>query len=356
MKVLIAGAAGFVGSSLARGWREANPVARILGIDNLSRPGSEANRGMLKAMGVPFVHADVRVSSDLESLPRVDWVIDAAADPGVQSGSDAHRGPRRLVEQNLAGTLNLLEYCRIHRAGFILLSTSRVYSAVSLARLDVEVENDSFRPVQGPGHPAGLSRAGVTESFPSTSPLSLYGATKLASEILALEYGENFGFPVFVNRCGNLAGSGQFGHCGQGVYNYWIRSWIRHRPLAYTGFGGKGHQVRDLLHPLDLLDLIMRQTDSERQKVPLLVNVGGGPDRALSLANLSKWCAARFGAREVAADPETRRNDVPWLVMDCARATEAWNWRPAIALDNILSEICGHAEDHPDWLDLSAEE
>ena len=89
--------------------------------------------------------------------------------------------------------------------------------------------------------------------------MSLYGATKLASEQLALEYGGAYGFPVWINRCGVLAGAGQFGRPDQGIFTYWINSWLRRRALGYTGFGGQGYQVRDCLHPADLVPLLERQ-------------------------------------------------------------------------------------------------
>src|SRR5439155_1377744 len=90
---------------------------------------------------------------------------------------------------------------------------------------------------------------GVAENFPITPPVSLYGATKLASEVIALEYGEAFGLPIWINRCGVLAGAGQFGIPDQGIFAFWINSYLRRRPLKYIGFDGQGHQVRDCLHP-----------------------------------------------------------------------------------------------------------
>src|SRR6185312_13208555 len=97
---------------------------------------------------------------------------------------------------------------------------------------------------------------GVAENFSTQAPVSLYGSAKLASELLSLEYGEAFGFPVFVNRCGVLAGAGQFGKADQGIFSFWIHSWKSKRPLKYIGFGGQGHQVRDCLHPRDLTTLL----------------------------------------------------------------------------------------------------
>ena len=84
-----------------------------------------------------------------------------------------------------------------------------------------------------------------------------------------------------------------------------------------------------------------------------VLNVGGGLANSMSLAQLSEWCADRFGRMEIDSDPIPRRYDVPWLVLDSARAALEWNWRPATKLESILDEIARHAELHPEWLDLS---
>jgi CDP-paratose 2-epimerase len=94
----------------------------------------------------------------------------------------------------------------------------------------------------------------------------LYGCTKLVSEKLALEYGETFDIPVWINRCGVLSGPGQFGRADQGIFSFWIRSYSAKRPLSYIGFGGEGYQVRDCLHPRDLLPLLRQQMISSKKK------------------------------------------------------------------------------------------
>ena len=208
MKILIAGACGFVGSVLARTLLERREDITIYGIDNLSRPGSELNRAPLRALGVRVIQGDLRAASDVSALPRVDWVIDAAANPSVLAGAVGKGASRQLMEHNLGGTINLLEFCRSAGAGFILLSTSRVYSIPSLAGLPIEVSGGAFRLTAGAELPPGISTAGIRESFSTVAPISLYGASKLASETLALEYGGTFDFPVWINRCGVLAGRG----------------------------------------------------------------------------------------------------------------------------------------------------
>src|SRR5690606_28432527 len=105
---------------LARTLVQLGKSYEIVGIDNFIRPGSEGNRDELKKLGVKLFHGDLRAPSDLESLPAVDWVIDAAANPSVLAGVDGKTSSRQLIEHNLYGTVNMLEYCKQHRAGFIL--------------------------------------------------------------------------------------------------------------------------------------------------------------------------------------------------------------------------------------------
>jgi CDP-paratose 2-epimerase len=354
-RILITGICGFVGSTLAQAFAASGSRYELFGFDNFIRPGSETNRALLKQLGVRLFHGDLRSASDLECLPPADWVIDAAANPSVLAGVDGKTSSRQLVEHNLSGTVNMLEYCKQHRAGFILLSTSRVYGIVPLASLPMDVHDRAFRVSAGAVLPWGVSAAGVSETFSTGAPISLYGATKLASEALALEYGETFGLPVFVNRCGVLAGAGQFGRPDQGIFAYWINSWLRKRPLKYIGFGGTGHQVRDCLQPRDLLPALERQLAAPKIAAEdRIANFAGGVTSAMSLRQLSDWCASEFGAHEVAADPTPRQFDIPWMVLDSAKAQRLWSWKPATPTVAVLQEIAAHARAHPDWLDVSA--
>jgi CDP-paratose 2-epimerase len=353
MKILITGICGFGGQTIAHSLLEQISGLEIVGVDNLIRPGSEQNRRKLVGLGVKFFHADVRNTSDIDGLPAADWVIDAAANASVLAGVDGAAATRQLIEHNLGGTINLLEYCRRHRAGFILLSTSRVYSIAPMTTLEVTSQGDAFRPKPDQGWPNGCSLAGFAESFSTTPPLSLYGSTKLASEILAQEYGAAFGLPVWINRCGVLAGAGQFGRPDQGIFAYWIHAYARRRPLKYIGFNGRGFQVRDALHPADLVPVLTRQLKQPSAHVEAPLNFGGGTENSMSLTQLSQWCADRFGPHRVDSDPKPRPFDVPWLVLDCRAAGQRWQWKPQTNLQAILEEIALHAEQHPEWLDLT---
>lgn len=355
MRLLITGICGFVGSTLARALPEAGFTGDIVGLDNFIRPGANSNRARLKAAGVKLFHGDLRNASDLEALPPVDFVIDAAANPSVLAGVDGRTSSRQLIEHNLSGTINLLEFCKQHHAGFILLSTSRVYSIPPLADLPVESKRGAFRPAADATLPPGLTAAGVDETFSTAAPVSLYGATKLASETLALEYGATFNLPVFINRCGVLAGAGQFGRPDQGIFAFWINSHLRRRPLKYIGFDGQGHQVRDCLHPRDLAPVLLQQFAAPALPIAdRIANFAGGAPSAMSLRQLTKWCDDRFGIHPVATEATPRPFDIPWMVLDAAKARRVWDWTPSTPTATILEEIATHAEAHPDWLDLSA--
>lgn len=353
MRLLITGICGFVGSTLARELAAAGH--QVTGFDNFIRPGSETNRAPLEKLGIKVLTADLRDAAAMAALPPADFVIDAAASASVLAGVDGKMSSRELVDHNLTGTINVLEYCKAHRAGFILLSTSRVYSIAPLAVLPTVVRHDALAPDTTQSLPPGLTPAGLTEAFATTAPISLYGATKLASETMALEYGETFGFPVFINRCGVLAGAGQFGRADQGIFAYWINAWLRKQPLKYLGFGGHGHQVRDCLHPRDLVPMLEKQFAAPSLAVAdRIANFSGGAASAMSLKQLSDWCAGRFGPQAVVADGTPRPFDIPWIVLDSAKAARVWGWRPATPTAAILREIASHAEQNPGWLALSA--
>jgi CDP-paratose 2-epimerase len=332
----------------------------------------------LRQAGIKLFHGDVRNPSDLETLPRCDWIIEAAANPSVLAGVDGKTSSRQLIEHNLVGTINMLELAKQWRCGFTMLSTSRVYSIRALAAIPVETQDDRFVPrtqAPEPGLTAqapavvndatrntqhttrslGFSSQGVGEDFSTEPPLSLYGSSKRASELLACEYAESFGLPVSVLRCGVLAGAGQFGKIDQGIFSYWIHAWRGKRPLKYIGFKGTGLQVRDCLHARDLLPLVAQQIQSPRPDAPRVLNVSGGSSQSASLRQLSAWCAERFGPHAVAAEAKERPFDLPWLVLDSSLAARTWGWKPQTALAAIWTEIAEHADKNPGWLDATAD-
>ena len=334
MKILITGICGFTGSILARTLQEFDSGIELWGIDNLLRTGSEQNRAALKPSGVHLFHGDVRCRSDFDVVPEVQWVIDAAANPSVLAGVNGGSSSRQRRFNPPKNQPRLFD-----RAADQPARDHRKRGVLSAARFLLRV--------------VGLSSEGVAEDFPTAPPVSLYGDTKLASELIALEYGEASGLPIWINRCGVLAGAGQFGIPDQGIFAFWLNSYLRRRPFKYIGFNGQGYQVRDCLHPRDVAALVWKQMKSPDRQVERVQNVGGGVASAMSLAQLSSWCAARFGKHTVGGDSASRPYDVPWMVLDSARARCQWDWQPTVRVEQIFEEIAQHAEAHPEWLEVS---
>src|SRR5262245_26673747 len=351
MRILITGGAGFVGSSLALAFRREHPGARVVAFDSLRRRGSERKLELLRRHGVDFAHGDLRQPGDLEALPgRFDLVIDAAAEPSVRAGSDG--APGYLLETNLLGTIHCLEFCRRRAGHLIFLSTSRVYSIESLRALPLEERETRFELAPGrpprkaaaageaPAALPGVSPHGLSESFPTDRARSFYGASKLASELLVQEYAAGAGLSALVDRCGVIAGPGQLGREDQGVFSLWVARHHFRRPLRYTGFGGSGRQVRDLLHPEDLFDLLLRQLSSIDAHRGAVFNVGGGPWGSTSLREWTSICAELTGhAAEPAADPATHPVDVPYYVSDHRRASAAFDWKPRRGPREIAADV-----------------
>lgn len=343
MRILITGGAGFVGSNLAVMFAQRED-ASVVAFDNLHRRGSELALARLRDAGVTFVHGDIRNPEDFESLPCSDLLIECSAEPSVHAGYDG--GTRYLVNTNLIGTVNCLDYARRHKTPVVFLSTSRIYSIPALRALPLRVERNRFVLPSGEAGP-GWSERGISEAFPTTAPRSLYGTTKLASELLIEEYNAAFGLRTIVNRCGVITGPWQMGKVDQGFFVLWAACHLYRRALSYTGFGGKGHQVRDVLHIADLFELIQLQIAAFDRHSGHCYNVGGGSGRSVSLAELTDFCRARTGAAlRPAEDPATRPTDLPYYVTDHDAVTQATGWAPKRSVEMILDEVVEWLTEH----------
>lgn len=349
MRYLVTGGCGFVGSRMCLGIKTAHPSAEIIAFDNLRRRGSEINVVDLSAAGITVVHGDIRIPADLDDIEGTfDVVIDAAAEPSVHAGTTG--SPRYVIDTNLGGTVNLLEFARKRASTFVLLSTSRVYAIDALRGIHT-TEGTSRLEVDAAQELPGVGPEGITEDFPTTGARSYYGASKLASELLAQEYAAASDLNVIINRCGVLAGAGQFGKVDQGVIALWVAAHIYGRPLKYIGFGGTGKQVRDVLHPDDLLALTLKQIDMVPAISGHVFNVGGGLPVSVSLQELTTLCCERTGNQvDIAPVPETASVDVPVYITDTTRVREATGWTPSHDAAAIVDDIATWIEGDIDRL------
>ena len=339
--ILVTGGAGFVGSSLALLFKADNPSARVVSLDNLKRRGSELNLPRLKAAGVEFQHGDIRVPADLDAVGPFDLMLECSAEPSARAGFDG--SPDYLLATNLTGTVHCLEACRRHKAALVFLSTSRVYPWQPIRDLRFVETATRFELAAGQDV-AGVSPAGLSESFNLTGPRTLYGATKLASELLITEYADMYGLQAVVNRCAVLAGPWQMGKVDQGFMVLWAANHLFNRKLAYLGFGGLGKQVRDVLHVRDLFDLLRLQLTNLSAHSGKVYNVGGGPDLSLSLLELTAMVREATGQESpMGSSAETRSGDIPWYVTDTSAVAAATGWSPRTSKAQLVGEIV-------DWL------
>lgn len=334
--LLITGGAGFIGSNLAVGFKQRYPKLKVYALDNLKRRGSEQNISRLKENGINFIHADIRNPEDLALDFNFDLMIECSAEPSVMAGID---NPLYIINTNLAGTVNCLELCRKQKADIIFLSTNRVYPYKAINRIKT-VETDTRLAWLANQDISGWTTNGVNEDFTIAGPKTLYGATKLSSELLLQEYIANYGIKGVINRCGVIAGPWQFGKVDQGVFTYWMLAHYYKEPLKYIGFGGKGKQVRDPLHVDDLFNLIDIEASRLSKISGNIYNVGGGKEASLSLYETTRLCQQITGNKiKIGTDLIGRPGDISIYLTDNSKVTKELGWKPKKTAKSILTDI-----------------
>ena len=314
----------------------------MVALDSLKRRGSELNLPRLRAAGVEFVHGDVRERDDLLAIEPVRAIVECSAEPSVLAGMGA--GADFVVQTNLLGAHNCFELARRDGAQVVFLSTSRVYPVAP--QLELHLREEETRFALEPDQPfAGASEHGVAEDFPLAGARTLYGATKLAAELLVTEYADAFGVRATIDRCGVIAGPWQMGKVDQGVFTHWLLAHYQRRPLTYIGYGGTGKQVRDLLHVDDVCELVLEQLADPGRWDGATVNVGGGVEGSLSLRETTELCRELTG-NEVPIAPvaQARPGDVPLYATDCRRLFARTDWRPRRAPRTVLEDTLGWIE------------
>lgn len=336
-KILITGGCGFAGSNLAIQLKTNHPDNKVIVFDNLKRRGSELNIFRLKEHGIIFIHGDIRNKEDFEPIGPIDTMIEAAAEPSVLSGLDST--PEYVINSNLTGTLNCLNFALKHNAEVIFLSTSRVYPIDKICGINYHESDTRFIISEEQSLP-GISATGISEAFSLEGARSFYGTSKLASEMFIQEYAAFYGLKAIINRCGVLAGPWQMGKVDQGVVVLWMARHFWKRELNYIGFGGGGKQVRDVLHIDDLYRLIELQLADFSKFRSGVFNVGGGTGISVSLKELTGICEEITGNRiTIHSVKETRTADIPVYITDNSKIQALCGWRPELSPKQILTHI-----------------
>jgi CDP-paratose 2-epimerase len=335
--ILITGGCGFVGSNLAIELKMKYSAYRILVIDNLSRSGSELNISRLQQHGIKFLHGDLRIKDDLQIEEKIDCIIDAAAEASALAG--IHSSTDYVINTNFNGTVNTLNLALKHKADLIFLSTSRVYPIQYLESINYEETEDRFE-ISALQSLEGITQKGISEAFPLNKARTIYGTTKLASELLIEEYKEFLGLNFVINRCGVITGPCQMGKVDQGVIVLWMARHFWKKSVSYLGYNGTGKQVRDIVSINDVFTLIDFQIHNIKKVNGETFNVGGGREISVSLKELTNWCSLITGNKiQINSVKESRKGDIPIYISDCRKISQVSLWKPEKNVEEILENI-----------------
>jgi CDP-paratose 2-epimerase len=340
-KLLVTGSSGLIGSEVVShfagmGWR-------VFGVDNNQRadffgPSGDTrwNQRRLIETFPTFTHIelDVRdrsgVGTTIAEL-RPSLLVHTAAQP---SHDLAASRPFDDFDVNAIGTLNLLEACRRHSADavFVHMSTNKVYgdrpNTIRLKELPTRWEYDD---------PAFAD--GISEDFPiDQSKHSLFGASKVAADVMVQEYGRYFGLKTCCLRGGCLTGPNHSGVELHGFLSYLIKCNLKGH--TYKVFGYQGKQVRDNIHAHDVARFI--EAFWERPRCGEVYNIGGGRANSVSILEAFDRAAAVSGkAMRYEYVDKNREGDHICYISDLFKMTEHYpGWEITRSLDHIFEEIC----------------
>ena len=337
---LVTGSSGLIGSEAVTFLDERG--FRVVGLDNnmradfFGRDGDTTwNLERLQRVASRFEHRDVDVR-DRETIVRTiaeerpDLVVHCAAQP---SHDLAASRPFDDFDVNAVGTLNLLEGVRqaCPESPFVFLSTNKVYGDApnELELVELETRYDYADPAY---------RDGIDESMRIDASMhSLFGASKVAADVLVQEYGRYFGMPTVCFRGGCLTGPHHSGAELHGFLAYLARAIRDGQP--YRIYGYKGKQVRDNIHSYDVCTAMMAFYESPRPAA--VYNLGGGRANSISVLEAIEQLEERFGRKlEREYVDDARRGDHICYISDLSRLRADYpGWEVTISLDEILDQL-----------------
>ncbi len=322
MKILITGGCGFVGTNLALFLHSKG--LKINCLDNLSRKGSIYNLKLLKERKIKNFKIDISNYKKFQKLPKYDFIIDCCAEAAVEVSK---KDIDRVINTNFLGTLNILKKVKKDKSRIIFLSSSRVYPIKDINSL---INKKIIK-----------SKIQINKTFNEKDnvlgPKTLYGFSKLSSEMLIEEFSYAFDLKFIINRCGVISGPLQFGKQDQGFISLWIWKHLNKKKMNYIGYGGLGNQVRDVLHIDDLCDLIFLQIKKFNKINNKMFTVGGSKKSYISLKQLTQICEKITNNKiKFSKIPKTSIYDIPYFITSNNHVTKIYNWKPK---RNILKVV-----------------
>ena len=324
MKILITGGCGFVGSNLALFLKKKGFSVHTL--DNLTRKGSKYNSNLLKKQKIKNYKINISNIKKIKSLPKYDLILDCCAEAAVEISKNDFD---KVINTNLIGTINILKKSKNDKSKIIFISSSRIYP---LEEMNKVIKNKNLK-----------SKIKISKMFSERDkiigPKTIYGLTKLCSEMLIEEFSYAYKLKYLINRCGVISGPLQFGKQDQGFVSLWIWRHLNKKKLSYIGYGGYGNQIRDVLHIDDLNELILLQIKNINKINNKLFTVGGSKTSYTSLSQLTKLCQKITGNKiKMGKVSKTSSYDIPYYLSDNTHVSNTYKWKPKRNINQVVMD------------------
>ena len=324
MNILVTGGCGFVGTNVALFLKRKK--YKITSLDNLSRKGSFFNLKLLKEKKIRNFRIDISNFKRINELPKYDLIIDCCAEAAVEV---SRKEMDRVLNTNLIGTFNILKKAKKDKSKIIFLSSSRVYP-INFLKNQYNLKNFKKKI---------YINKKVNEKDSLKGFKTIYGVSKLASEMLIEEFNYAYNIKYLINRCGVIAGPLQFGKQDQGFVSHWIWKHINKMKLSYIGFGGYGNQTRDVLHIDDLCNLLWLQIKKFSKINNKTFVVGGSSKSYTSLKNLTLLCQKITNNKiHISRKPKTSIYDIPCYISDNKEVSRTYKWEPKNNIYNVVKD------------------
>ena len=325
MKILITGGCGFVGTNLCLFLKKKK--YQIYSLDNLTRKGSKYNLKLLKKNRIKNYKLDISKYKNFESLPKFNLIIDCCAEAAVEVSK---KDTDKVFNTNLIGTYNILKKAKKDKSKLLFLSSSRVYPLDTFKKL---TKNKIIKKKISINNK-------INEKTNVIGVKSIYGFTKLSSEMLIEEFSFQFNLKYIINRFGVISGPLQFGKQDQGFVSLWIWRHLNKLKLNYIGYGGYGHQLRDVLHINDLCELIYLQIKKLNKIYNKTFTVGGSNYSKISLLQLTNICRKITGNKiKIGKIFKTSSYDIPYYVSDNSKISKTYGWKVKKNINDIIKDI-----------------
>ena len=324
MKILITGGCGFVGSNLALFLKKKGFSVHTL--DNLTRKGSTYNSNLLKKQKIKNYKINISNIKKIKSLPKYDLILDCCAEAAVEISKNDFD---KVINTNLIGTINILKKSKNDKSKIIFISSSRIYPLEEMNKI---IKNKNLK-----------SKIKISKMFSEKDkiigPKTIYGLTKLCSEMLIEEFSYAYKLKYLINRCGVISGPLQFGKQDQGFVSLWIWRHLNKKKLSYIGYGGYGNQIRDVLHIDDLSELILLQIKNINKINNKLFTVGGSKTSYTSLSQLTKLCQKITGNKiKMGKVSKTSSYDIPYYLSDNTHVSNTYKWKPKRNINQVVMD------------------